>query len=120
MTKVLVTGGAGFLTGASPAFTAPADVSSIRFELVTTDASGLAESTLTLTSTGTVAVRIVAAFKNSLSGEADPAWLSRFPQELTAPTERSRSLPVIECHSAGILSGIRLSASNVFLNRNQP
>jgi tRNA-2-methylthio-N6-dimethylallyladenosine synthase len=41
-----------------------------------------------------VPVRIVAAFKNSLSGEADPAWLSRFPRELTAPTERSRSLPI--------------------------
>jgi hypothetical protein len=35
-----VTGGAGFLTGASPTFTAPASVSTVRFELRVTDASG--------------------------------------------------------------------------------
>ena len=35
-----VTGGAGFLTGASPTFTAPSTVSSLRFELRVTDASG--------------------------------------------------------------------------------
>jgi uncharacterized membrane protein YgcG len=35
-----VTGGAGFLTGATPTFTAPSTVSSVRFELRVTDASG--------------------------------------------------------------------------------
>jgi hypothetical protein len=35
-----VTGGAGFLTGATPTFTAPSIVSSVRFELRVTDASG--------------------------------------------------------------------------------
>ena len=35
-----VTGGAGFLTGASPTFTAPAEVSTIRFELRVTDPGG--------------------------------------------------------------------------------
>ncbi|HWE44026.1 MAG TPA: Ig-like domain-containing protein, partial [Gemmatimonadaceae bacterium] len=36
-----VTAGAGFLTGQTPAFTAPATVSAVRFELRTTDASGM-------------------------------------------------------------------------------
>jgi hypothetical protein len=36
-----VTAGAGFLTGQTPTFTAPATVSAVRFELRTTDASGM-------------------------------------------------------------------------------
>ncbi|HEX2716182.1 MAG TPA: Ig-like domain-containing protein [Gemmatimonadaceae bacterium] len=35
-----VTGGVGYLTGQSPSFTAPSEVSSVRFELRTTDARG--------------------------------------------------------------------------------
>jgi tRNA-2-methylthio-N6-dimethylallyladenosine synthase len=47
--------------------------------------------------TGEVApVRIVAAFKNSLSGEVDPAWLARFAEQKATPPRapRARSLPL--------------------------
>jgi tRNA-2-methylthio-N6-dimethylallyladenosine synthase len=40
-----------------------------------------------------VPVRIVAAFKNSLSGEADPAWLAGLPP-VAPPAPRARSLPL--------------------------
>jgi tRNA-2-methylthio-N6-dimethylallyladenosine synthase len=42
-----------------------------------------------------VPVRIVAAFKNSLSGEADAGWVARFAAEVVvAPEPRTRSLPL--------------------------
>jgi tRNA-2-methylthio-N6-dimethylallyladenosine synthase len=43
-----------------------------------------------------VPVRIVAAFKNSLSGEADPAWLSGLSaaEPPASPAPRARSLPL--------------------------
>jgi tRNA-2-methylthio-N6-dimethylallyladenosine synthase len=41
-----------------------------------------------------VPVRIVAAFKNSLAGEADPAWLARCSQQPVPPVTRARSLPI--------------------------
>lgn len=41
-----------------------------------------------------VPVRVVAAFKNSLSGEADPAWLARFAERPAPERPRVRALPL--------------------------
>jgi hypothetical protein len=65
-----VTGGAGFLTGAAPTFTAPSTVTAVRFELRVTDASGL-QSQASIVQINVMEDRLRAIFVTPLGDDAN-------------------------------------------------
>jgi hypothetical protein len=65
-----VTAGAGYLTGQAPTFTAPATVSAVRFELRTTDASGM-QSQGTIVQVNVMEDKTKAIFLSPLGNDAN-------------------------------------------------